>query len=59
MKPFEVPHNGQVYGYVVGKNGVSDISKKGNKVIVTAETEDHGAYQTTFDLTKFPMYTIG
>lgn len=59
MKLLEVPHEGKVYGYIVGQGGVLSISKKGTKVIVTVEHAELGSYETTFDLSKFSMYTIG
>lgn len=61
MKFLEVPYNGQTFGYIVGQNGVKDITHtKGNhKVVVTAENEAIGEYKTYFWLDLLPVYTIG
>lgn len=58
MKLFETPHNGQVYGYLVGTNGVQKITKKAQAVMIACKDDKVGEYTVHFDLTKLPMYTI-
>lgn len=59
MKLFETFYDGKPFGYRTDQNGVLAITKRGNKVTIDIDNPEVGKYQSVFDLTQLPVYTIG